>query len=294
MAGAVVGAPLATAGTAQAASDGVWDKVAKCESGGNWAINTGNGFQGGLQFTQSTWRSFGGTSFAPSANRASREEQIAVAEKVLAGQGWGAWPVCSRKANATGQPATQRTVVARAVGTKSTTHTPVPSSTGRHALKPSQPGDHALPHPPAAVTAQPPAQGAVPVTQVAARLAPLLAPAAPTAAAAITALPRTAPPAVAPAPVVPVQAVRPAPAPAAPAPAAPAPAPADGTEQVAAHAPAAVPAPRTYQVRAGDTLTSIARTQNVPGGWQAIYNANRPALSRDANLIKPGQQLALS
>ena len=80
----------------------VWDRVAQCESGGNWNTNTGNGFSGGLQFTPSTWRAFGGTG---EAYNASREQQIAVAERVLAGQGWGAWPVCSRKAHATGYAA---------------------------------------------------------------------------------------------------------------------------------------------------------------------------------------------
>lgn len=75
----------------------VWDKIAQCESGGNWSINTGNGFYGGLQFTQSTWQAFGGTG---SASNASRSEQIAVAQRVQASQGWGAWPVCSVQAGA--------------------------------------------------------------------------------------------------------------------------------------------------------------------------------------------------
>jgi LysM repeat protein len=109
VAGAVASAPLlAIAPTANAAPDTTWDRVAQCESGGNWSINTGNGFSGGLQFTASTWRAFGGAQFADVAHSASREQQIVVAERVLAGQGWGAWPVCSRKAGATGQAATQR------------------------------------------------------------------------------------------------------------------------------------------------------------------------------------------
>ncbi|MGP6175032.1 transglycosylase family protein [Corynebacterium sp. A21] len=73
----------------------VWDSLAQCESGGNWSINTGNGYQGGLQFSASTWAAFGGTAYAASANQASREQQIAIAEKVRAGQGWGAWPACT-------------------------------------------------------------------------------------------------------------------------------------------------------------------------------------------------------
>jgi nucleoid-associated protein YgaU len=90
--GVVAGAAALTlAGTASAAPDSTWDSVAQCESSGNWSINTGNGYYGGLQFSQSTWNAFGGQEYAARADLASREEQIAVAEKTLAGQGWGAW-----------------------------------------------------------------------------------------------------------------------------------------------------------------------------------------------------------
>jgi resuscitation-promoting factor RpfA len=93
--GAVIGGgSLALAGQAGAATDGEWDQVAHCESGGNWAINTGNGYQGGLQFTQGTWSAHGGGQYAPSAQMATKEQQIAVAERVLATQGKHAWPVC--------------------------------------------------------------------------------------------------------------------------------------------------------------------------------------------------------
>jgi hypothetical protein len=108
----LAGSPLAMAGTAAAtskaptASDDVWDRIAKCESGGRWNTSTGNGYSGGLQFSPGTWRAYGGSG---SASHASRTEQIAVAERVLAAQGWGAWPSCSRKAGARGQ-ATLRTV----------------------------------------------------------------------------------------------------------------------------------------------------------------------------------------
>src|SRR6478736_1123740 len=93
--GAVIGGgSLALAGQAGAATDGEWDQVARCESGGNWAINTGNGYHGGLQFSSGTWASHGGGQYAPAANMATKDEQIAVAERVLATQGKGAWPVC--------------------------------------------------------------------------------------------------------------------------------------------------------------------------------------------------------
>ena len=93
--GAVLGGgSIALAGQAAAATDGEWDQVAHCESGGNWGINTGNGYHGGVQFSASTWASHGGGQYAPSAELATREQQIAVAERVLATQGRGAWPVC--------------------------------------------------------------------------------------------------------------------------------------------------------------------------------------------------------
>ncbi|MFJ9348571.1 transglycosylase family protein [Streptomyces sp. NPDC101237] len=96
--GAGLALPLAAAATADAASVSTWDKVAACESSGDWGINTGNGYYGGLQFTQSTWEAYGGTRYAPRADLATRDQQIAVAEKVLGGQGPGAWPVCSAQA----------------------------------------------------------------------------------------------------------------------------------------------------------------------------------------------------
>ncbi|MGB6581011.1 MAG: transglycosylase family protein [Streptosporangiaceae bacterium] len=85
--------PVSTA--APASSDGVnWSAIAACESGGNWSANTGNGFYGGLQFSEQTWLGYGGGQYASSANLATAAQQIAVAERVLAGQGIGAWPVC--------------------------------------------------------------------------------------------------------------------------------------------------------------------------------------------------------
>ena len=97
LAGAAVGA-ASLFGPAAPASAGVnWDAVARCESGGNWKINTGNGYYGGLQFSRATWNGYGGQKYAARADLASRSEQIAVAEKVLRGQGIGAWPVCGKK-----------------------------------------------------------------------------------------------------------------------------------------------------------------------------------------------------
>ena len=90
-----LGTPVVLAGSADASTGGgKWDRIAQCESGGNWRTASGNGYYGGLQFSRSTWKAFGGPGMP---HRASRGQQIAVAERVLAKQGWRAWPVCSRK-----------------------------------------------------------------------------------------------------------------------------------------------------------------------------------------------------
>ena len=177
LAGAVAGAPLIVAPAANAASDSTWDRLAQCESGGNWSINTGNGYYGGLQFSPRTWTAFGGGEFARYAYQASREQQIVVAERVLARQGWNAWPSCSRKLGIRGEPATPR----------------------------SAPG----------------------------------APAAP-------------------------------------------------PEEVRASAPA--PSAGQYVVQRGDTLSAIAKRNNVPGGWQALAQKNGLA---NPNVLRVGQVVQL-
>jgi len=101
-AGAAGAAVLAPVSSASAAPVSEWDRLAQCESTGNWHINTGNGYYGGIQFSARTWTGFGGGQYAPRADLASREQQIVVAERVLAVQGWGAWPACSRKLGLSG------------------------------------------------------------------------------------------------------------------------------------------------------------------------------------------------
>ena len=122
---------LAAGGEARAADGGVWDRIARCESGGNWHINTGNGYYGGLQFSAATWRSYGGGKYAPTADRASREEQIAIATKVQHASGWGAWPVCSRKAGA--------------YGTAPAAHQP-PAAKKKTTVKPAKKREHTVHH----------------------------------------------------------------------------------------------------------------------------------------------------
>jgi LysM repeat protein len=118
IAGIAVGAPLAIAATPASATN--WDAIAQCESSGNWNTSTGNGYYGGLQFSQSTWKAYGGTG---SAANASRDEQIAVAERVLQGQGIGAWPICGKKGGggSSAPKATGKSTVKKVTPKKSTT-----------------------------------------------------------------------------------------------------------------------------------------------------------------------------
>ncbi|MET9765021.1 transglycosylase family protein [Streptomyces sp. NPDC006372] len=147
LAGAALLAPLgllAATGNAAAADSGVWDRIAQCESGGNWHINTGNGYYGGLQFAASTWSAYGGTAYAATADRASRSQQIAVATKVQRAQGWGAWPVCSARAGASGgAPAASADPVTT---TKSAPAKPskAPARTTEHADRGSSRGDYTV------------------------------------------------------------------------------------------------------------------------------------------------------
>ncbi|GAB3442535.1 hypothetical protein GCM10027517_19740 [Phycicoccus ginsengisoli] len=97
---ATVAGGIATA-TSSSAAGTVWDRVAACESGGNWSINTGNGYYGGLQFSSGTWSAYGGGRYAPRADLASKGAQITVAQRVLASQGPGAWPTCGARAGLT-------------------------------------------------------------------------------------------------------------------------------------------------------------------------------------------------
>ncbi|WP_432590085.1 transglycosylase family protein [Streptomyces sp. HD1123-B1] len=127
--------PILGTGVAAAAPVDTWDRVAKCESGGNWRINTGNGYYGGLQFAQHTWAAYGGTAYAPRADLATKGQQITVAEKVLAAQGPGAWPVCSARGRLTrsGPPA----AVANRGGSRSAK--PSPHRAARPATPPHKP-----------------------------------------------------------------------------------------------------------------------------------------------------------
>ncbi|MFJ9966083.1 transglycosylase family protein [Streptomyces avermitilis] len=191
--GAGMAIPLMGTGVAQAADADTWNKVAACESSDNWSINTGNGYYGGLQFTQSTWEAYGGKVYAQRADLATRDQQIAVAEKVLKGQGPGAWPVCSVRAGLT-----------RGGGTPD--------------IDPSGSATH---------TADRTTKRTVRDVK-----------------------PQTTPQSQA------------------------------GTAEM-------------YTVLHGDTLSGIADSRRVRGGWEQLYAANRGTIGADPDLILPGQRLHL-
>ncbi|MCM2389563.1 transglycosylase family protein [Streptomyces albipurpureus] len=206
--GAGMALPLIGAGPAQAASVDVWEKVAACESTNQWTINTGNGYFGGLQFSQATWEEYGGREYAPRADLASKDQQILIAERVLKGQGPGAWPTCSVRAGLTrGGDAPQ-----------------VSPDRGQSADR----GDRAA------------AQSE--------RTSPKKA-----------AAPRAAAPAAQP-----------------------------------KATPTAVPTQREgYTVTHGDSLSKIAKSEQVKGGWQRLYSQNRPVIGSDPDMIHPGQRLVV-
>jgi hypothetical protein len=177
--------------TATAATGAQWDRVAQCESGGNWHTNTGNGYFGGLQFSGSTWSSFDTHHYAPRADLATRNEQIDVANHVLSRQGWGAWPVCSRYAGSPG-----------------------PTAHARHAKHHHH---HAAAHKHNRSGAEDPTLESKTAKRVAAR----------------------------------------------------------------------------YVVKRGDTLSSIARTHHIKGGWRTLYHHNRAAIGPNPSQLSIGTHLSL-
>lgn len=235
---------------ANAADTATWDALAQCESGGNWNINTGNGFYGGVQFTQQSWN---GVGMSGSPASASKAEQIEAAERLLAVQGWGAWPACSAKLGLSGQA--------------NPTYTQPKSQ--------AQPAPAQVAQPQAQAQVQAPAaQQVTPVTQEQPQAkTPVQAPAQKSTTPAVQQPVASVP--VAPQPAEPAQ-----PAPVAPVAAAPT-------------VPAAsVTAGASYTVKAGDTLALIAQRQGVKGGWEAIYQANKGTIS-NPNLIFVGQVITL-
>ena len=249
---AIGGAVAATMSmpAANAVDGATWDALAQCESGGNWSINTGNGFYGGLQFTQQSWN---GVGMSGSPATATRAQQIEAGERLLAIQGWGAWPACSAKLGLYGKTGAAPTY------TEPTTTVAAQSQTQQTYTAPAA----------QAAPAAPAAQAAPAAVE-----APAAAPVAPVAPAA---------------PAVEAPAA-PAAAPAAEAPAAPAAAPA--AEAPAAPVAAPKAAAGTYTVVPGDSLSLIAAKLGVAGGYQAIAAANTDIIY-NVDLIFPGQVLTI-
>ncbi|WP_164860551.1 transglycosylase family protein [Rhodococcus sp. X156] len=249
IAGLVVGAPMAIFASPASAAGNDWDAVAQCESTGNWSINSGNGFSGGLQFTPSTWKAFGGSG---SAHNASKSEQIAVAERVLAGQGKGAWPVCGKNLGSGNASASSSTAKAT---TKSAPKAQAPkAATTQKAQAPKA----------SAAKAQAPKASTAKAQAPKASAAKAQAPKASTAKA---------------------QAPK--------ASAAKAQAPKASSAKATTKAKAAKSSGKTYTVKSGDTLSSIASTQGVSGGYQALFSINKGKIS-NPNMIFAGQTLTLA
>jgi nucleoid-associated protein YgaU len=251
----VVSTVALLAPSAPAQASGVnWDAIAQCESGGNWRINTGNGYHGGLQFSRRTWKSHGGTKYATTANGASRSEQIHVAEKVMRGQGLGAWPVCGKRAGSGKHHKARNTS-----GANSTRR-----STAKSTARAHRSATRSDARPTSRSATRPAARSATGST---ARLTTRSAnPSVPRAAIG----PDARSDALTMAGLVDQAALT----------------------TTTAQQPVTRVSKLWYVVRSGDTLTTIARQKGVPGGWPALHRLNRGAIT-DPHRIYPGQRLTL-
>ncbi|GFH37286.1 LysM peptidoglycan-binding domain-containing protein [Streptomyces pacificus] len=292
--GSAIAIPLLGAGAASAADTATWNRVADCESGGDWGANLGNGYYGGLQISQETWESYGGTAYAPRADLARPAEQISVAELVLAAQGASAWQSCGV---ITGLTASE----SGPAGTPSAT-----DPLGGPVKAPSF-GDGAAtaPEPDAGAPSAGagPDAGSLPEagSEPSATPSGSSGPAEPAAPAEPSGEPSGAvghgdspqPPGGAADGGAGKHRGAPAAEGAAPGESG------DGREE-GRHPSRGDESARDdadagegYLVRAGDSLSSIADAHRVPGGWPALYEANRDVVGVDANLILPGQSLDL-
>ncbi|WP_285564949.1 transglycosylase family protein [Streptomyces sp. NBC_01463] len=287
--GSAIAIPLLGAAGAHAADASTWDRVAECESGGMWSADLGNGYYGGLQFSQEVWKSYGGESYAERADLASRSQQIAVAEKVLEDQGPKAWPSCaviSGLVADSGLPGVD----------PGTTPSPEPSgSTDPSADTDPSAGTGASDDASgdAAGDAMNPSDSADDATDDATDGGGKA-----DASASPSATPSTTPSDDASDPAKEKSGKhRGAPAP-------------EETRQTGggsdrdsgrhasrgsgdARDTGAPAADGTYTVRAGDNLWAIADAQKLSGGWAALYEANKAEVGSDPDLILPGQSLDL-
>ena len=289
--GAGMAIPIIGASSANAASASTWERVAECESGSDWSANTGNGYFGGLQMSQEIWDAFGGREFAPRPDLASRSEQIAVAERVLAERGPEVWPSCSLTAGLaraeaevklpTDLPAPSESFPGASPGADETgpgasedrgeadggdgTATPDPSASGSPEPTVEEPdpqrtqdapspeyGQDWSPAPQAAETIVLPEQELI---MEPAYVQYLTGSGGEDAEASSAADENT-----------------------------------DGGEDGPGKKPAGE---GRYTVAPGDSLAGIAQSQDVPGGWEALYEMNRDTIGGDPNQIVPGQELRI-
>ncbi|MFF9502495.1 transglycosylase family protein [Streptomyces sp. NPDC014656] len=350
MTGSALALPLLATGSASAADAATWDRVAACESGGQWSANFGNGAYGGLQMTQEAWERHGGLAYAPSPDLASRAQQIAIADKALA-SGSTDWATCAPIAGlendgrATGVqpgPAVQQEdeggVAPESNRTGGTAASTAPERTpeareetagateeAEAVTTPAKPAAPATPTAPTGSATTPAPTGTGTATPPPADTAPTApgstAPDAPDASTGTPGAPGTpvTPPDASETPLAPTTPVAPGTDGAA-----------DGTDVSSAtpgsgkhrgeaapeetdvtdthvesgrHAAAAdkvsstavnTDASDAYTVRPGDSLSEIARENDLAGGWDALYDANRRTVGADPDLILPGQSLELT
>ena len=223
----VAAIPLVSASSASAAGAGPWDRLASCESGGNWHINTGNGYYGGVQFADGTWDGWGGERYASRADLATKAEQIVIAAKLVENSGWGSWPSCSSRL---GLGAEERRVAldiaAELKAAMNGDSTAGDSQTSGDRTSGS--GDRTQDD---QTAAEQRAKDNRVDTERASRGKHRKAP---------------------------------------------------DTTSLA-----------TYRVKSGDTLSSIARRKDVPGGWANLYRINKKTIGSNPGLIFPGQRLVL-
>ncbi|MFE9171444.1 transglycosylase family protein [Streptomyces kebangsaanensis] len=317
--GSAIAIPLMAASGASAADGTTWDKVAGCESGGSWSADTGNGYYGGLQLTQEDWEGYGGLDYAPSADQASRSQQIAVAEKILADRGPGAWPTCgliSGLSKKSGAANVDTGVGGGSSDSSNPSETPAPSLSGGLGLSGSPQGSGSSSGSSDSSTVESDATGS-----------PSATPAKPSPSTPSpgkggdSSRPDTSPEVDASAPSVSDtspsiapewdnsgnygyvegasalvdtgalgtgrhrggSAVE---------------EPADGRADASSgrHASrggndARTNANSSYTVRSGDSLESIADSLGLQGGWSALYDANRQAIGADPDRVAAGQTL---
>ncbi|MFF0076703.1 transglycosylase family protein [Streptomyces sp. NPDC005494] len=280
--GSAIAIPLLGAGGAQAAEATTWDRVAECESGGMWSADLGNGYYGGLQFSQDTWSAYGGTAYAPRADLASRSQQIAVAEKVLDDKGPQAWPSC---AVISGLALDGTLPGIDPGGEPSDGSTESPSLSGTPSSKASAQADAA--------------KGTEGKTEDTSEGGTDEAGGADSSASA------DASPSATPSPeesetagTSKGDAAKGGKHRGTPAPESSAESDLEDGRESGRHASrgdadARQDADGSYTVRTGDNLWAIADAQELPGGWPALYEANKDELGSDPDLILPGQSLDL-